>query len=107
VEETTKVKPSERFADLKRAAESMNDCQDKTDLLALFEMSDGLHLRVATFDEVVAKIKHNHKKYAYELKMKYQWLEKWLPLLDHMEQVRHEEKVVPLLQRARESDANV
>jgi hypothetical protein len=102
MDQATKVRPSEQFANLRQAAEAMDDCQDKTDLLALFELADELWYTVDSFGIVARLLKRQGDALMQDVK----WFRKWRPLLEHMELIRHEEKVVPL-QRARESDANV
>ncbi len=80
----------------------MDDCQDRTDLLALFTVADKLHDRVEDSDRVV----HNLKRTVYDENKKLEWLQKWRPMLEYFEKVKQEEKVVSL-ERARRSDANL
>ncbi len=100
------MKPSEQFANLRQAAEAMGDCQDKADLLALFEEADGLHDRMATFDVVIDAVKKIGRIERRRIEHEIEWLQKWRPMLEYFDQKRQEEKVVPL-QRARESDASI
>ncbi len=89
------MKPSEQFADLRRAAEAMDDCQDKADLLALFRTADGLFETV----RIIHKLRSQDKR----LKKNLQWLWKWRPMFKYFEHTMEKEKIVPL----RKGDADI
>lgn len=76
--------PSEKFANLKSSVKAMGKSQDRTDLLALFELADDLYLTVEGFGEVVKRIKQGVQRQDAQLKEMKKWRTKWLPLLDRL-----------------------
>jgi hypothetical protein len=97
------VKPSERFSELKTAAEALEEGQDKSDLLALFQMADALHRKVECFGLAVGGVKNMIRSQNKHFEIMTEWLEKWKPMLESFEYKRTKEKIVPFT-RTRESD---
>jgi hypothetical protein len=100
VEQEAKVRPSERFADLKKAAEGMGDCKDKEDLLALFEVADRQHDIIREFRNCKDGMRSFSIKMGQELADLRRWRQRFLPMI---ELPPEEDKVVPL----RRKDADV
>jgi hypothetical protein len=90
------VKPSEQFADLKAAADKLEQGQDRDDILALFQCADGLYDRVSAFDTVIINMRAVARKQQIASKLELEWFRKWLPLLEHFDRIKKKEKVVSL-----------
>ena len=107
------MKPSEKFLALKTAAEALEEGQDKSDLLALFQMADDLHDRadklhdrVETFDRTVEYLKRVSREQQEALEEELKGFRKWKPLLEYFAKKKKEETIVSLT-RARESDSSI
>lgn len=78
------VKPSKQFTDLKTVAETLEQGQDKEDILALFQRADKLYDIVKSFKGVKNDLASWSRKRGLELKDLQRWRQKWLPLLETM-----------------------
>ena len=94
-------------------SESMEESQDKSDLLALFhladelhDLADNLHAKVQTFGEVVKNMRIVAKKQQQELWDELGSVRKWKPMLEYFDRTLKEEKVLKF-QRAKESDTGI
>jgi len=67
------MKPSEQFSRLLETAMAMEDCSDKVDLLALFELADSLYCITKDFGRVVDSVKTMLKKSNKQFKELIEW----------------------------------
>lgn len=90
------MKPSEQFAELKLAVESMEEGQDKADLLALFQCADNLHRRVENFKWAISGVKKMITRQNNKMDEFFSGLKIWVPLLKSLDKPHMGGKVVDI-----------
>jgi len=90
------VKPSERFADLYQAAQGMEEGQDKSDLLALFDLADHLYDYDQRFKSMVLTFRKSFRTQRKELKRTLAWRKKWEIMLERLGEDPTQVKVIDM-----------